>query len=146
MPEALWKKAADLAGEEGISPVARGLRIDYYALKKRAKKTITGEAPGKTPPVSFVEVPFPSPIQGIAIEIFSTDGARLVCRWPASVSLDAAALIRAFSCLDDQVTPQMRIRVATAPADFRRGIDGMRADVRETGGRSVLRRGLCLPQ
>ena len=146
MPEALWKKAADLAGEEGISPVARGLRIDYYALKKRAKKTITGEAPGKTPPVSFVEVPFPSPIQGIAIEIFSTDGARLVCRWPASVSLDAAALIRAFSCLDDQVTPQMRIRVATAPARLPARHRREWRAMCERESRSVLRRGLCLPQ
>lgn len=30
-----------------------------------------------------------------------------------------------------QVTPQMRVFVATAPADFRRGIDGMARVVRE---------------
>jgi len=32
MPEALWRRAATLAGEYGLNPTARALKVNYYSL------------------------------------------------------------------------------------------------------------------
>jgi hypothetical protein len=55
LPEELWTAAAALAESEGVSWVARALRLDYYKLKRRCTK---GEgAPSKLAPTQrFVEV------------------------------------------------------------------------------------------
>jgi hypothetical protein len=36
-PDELWRQAAALARVHGINPIARALRLDYYALKKHVQ-------------------------------------------------------------------------------------------------------------
>ena len=38
IPEALWKRAVELAAKYGVHRTARTLRIDYYSLKKRSPR------------------------------------------------------------------------------------------------------------
>lgn len=76
---------ASLARDYGTSPVARALRIDYNALKRRL--AIMGpETPsgGGAVPSGFVEVPvalWPSS-QGV-IELEDNRGSKLTLRLPA---------------------------------------------------------------
>ena len=35
IPESLWKSAAEVAAQHGVSRTASLLKLDYYALKKR---------------------------------------------------------------------------------------------------------------
>ncbi len=49
MPEALWRRAATLAGKYGLNPTARALKLNYYSLKKHLaerapKKVIPAQA------------------------------------------------------------------------------------------------------
>jgi hypothetical protein len=81
IPETLWRLIVPLAQAHGVSPVARGLRLNYTALKQR---TCAGEL---RPPVSdplggFVEVPLVTP-PGTApwiIELEDGRGAKLTLR------------------------------------------------------------------
>ena len=38
IPEPLWAAAVKMAGEHGVHRTARALRVNYYALKKRAER------------------------------------------------------------------------------------------------------------
>lgn len=76
VPANLWKEAARLAELHGINPVARALRLDYYALKSRLE---SGRPSGGGAKAAFVEVavapPVPSP--GCIVEVERPDGARM---------------------------------------------------------------------
>lgn len=52
LPEVLWRAATDLARSQGLSRVARVLRLDYYKLRKRLAAT---SSPLAAPP-AFVEL------------------------------------------------------------------------------------------
>jgi hypothetical protein len=57
MPETLWRRAAALAGEYGLNPTARALKLNYYSLKKRLAEMASEEtAPASAPP-DFIEIP-----------------------------------------------------------------------------------------
>lgn len=52
LPAQLWSVAAELAGVHGVSKTSSALRLNYYALKKRAASVSNGEERRPT----FVEV------------------------------------------------------------------------------------------
>ena len=55
LPDSVWEAAAALAAGEGVSRVARTLRIDFYRLKSR----VCSAPPGKRqlpPPSGFLEL------------------------------------------------------------------------------------------
>lgn len=55
IPDALWAAAAALGNSEGVSWVARTLRLDYYRLKRRCAPGAVGTVkPAGSP--TFVEV------------------------------------------------------------------------------------------
>lgn len=92
MPEALWEEAVEWAKEEGLSPVARTLGIDYGALRDRVAQR-KRRAPEDDP--SFVEVPLVTD-SATTIEISLPDGTRFSVRHPAFAPLDLAALVSTF--------------------------------------------------
>jgi hypothetical protein len=73
MPEDLWSAAVALVQSQGLNPVARALRLDYYSLKKR----VDGGVSGSTAP--FVEVALPRSAWGpeTVLEIERPDGSQM---------------------------------------------------------------------
>ena len=55
IPEPLWRAAAELAREHGVSKTSRELRLDYYALARRVSPDPSPVAAGR-----FVEVALPA--------------------------------------------------------------------------------------
>ena len=56
LPEEVWDSATSLARTNGVSSVARTLRLDYYKLRRRSKHT----APSALRAPGFVELPPPA--------------------------------------------------------------------------------------
>jgi hypothetical protein len=57
IPDALWSRAVELAATHGVGKVARALRLDYTALKRRVTRAGASAVPTvATPePAAFVE-------------------------------------------------------------------------------------------
>lgn len=89
-----------LAAEHGICRIARTIRIDYAALKKRLEKMPKQKAPGDPTPQSFIELKSPAFITAnpgeAAIEFSDDNGATMSCRLSGRVELDVIALAHAF--------------------------------------------------
>lgn len=113
MPEDLWAAAVGLARVHGVFRVARGLPVDYGALKKRVDGACGSwerETRG-----GFVELPVPAPVAGVdgaTVEMVGSDGARVVVRLPATHGLDLAALLSAF--LSTGTSSASRARTSSA--------------------------------
>lgn len=94
MPEGLWNAAVALAAEHGVCRIARAIRIDYAALKRRVKSPVEAKANQ-----GFIELPtaaFPSD-NGEAVFEFSDDtGARMTVRMSGRINLDVIAVASAF--------------------------------------------------
>ena len=93
MPAELWKAAATLAAEHGVCRIARAVRIDYAALKRRMS------AAEQTPNQRFIEVPAAAftPNHGEAVFELSDDtGAKMTFRMSGRVELDVIAIANAF--------------------------------------------------
>lgn len=95
MPDDVWDAAVAVAAVDGVGPVARIARLDYYALKRRLQKFKE-----RSPRDRFVEI---VPIGALAppggecvIELERPDGARMRLRVPdaAHVTELAAAFLR----------------------------------------------------
>jgi len=71
MPEDLWQAAAAVARTRGIHPVARALRLDYYALKRRLDSRAAA---------AFVEVTACPPPAECLVEMEHPDGGRMRLR------------------------------------------------------------------
>jgi hypothetical protein len=93
MAEDLWRGAVKLAGRHGINPIARALRLDYYALKgwidgrghRRAPRA-TRKAP------AFVEVrPAPAAPSVCLLEIEEPKGAKMTVRLSSAAEVVAVA-------------------------------------------------------
>ncbi len=58
IPEKLWELAAEAAREDGVSPAAQGLGLDYSRLKRRLKMTRPPRArlARPRPKAEFIEV------------------------------------------------------------------------------------------
>ncbi len=97
IPEELWAQAVSLAGEHGLRSIARGLPLDYGALKKRLDLAPPA-APGSP---AFIELPSMEPLEvheprDAVVEITRPDGARMLIRLPGRGQLDVAGLAASF--------------------------------------------------
>ena len=96
VPEALWRAAAEVAEEIGVSRTARILRLDYYTLKRRLEGSRQmGAAPEAA---QFVEVMGPT-VHGWAecrLELEHPGGARMRMELKGSALPDLVALSRSF--------------------------------------------------
>jgi hypothetical protein len=92
IPEALWKRAADLARQHGVFRTAKMLRLDYGKLKRQMGPAKT---PMSCPPPTFVEflAPQPSACECI-IEVEGSRG-RMRIEWKGSTTPDLCGLSRA---------------------------------------------------
>jgi len=97
IPEPLWAAAVESAGRYGIHRTATALRVDYYALKKRAEQNAA--AAGSTAAeAEFLELPAAawSGVGECAMELEATDGAKLRVHLKGFAAPDLAALSRSF--------------------------------------------------
>lgn len=62
LPPELWDAAGKLATTDGVSPVARALRIDFYRLK-RLTRAVPPSDSGRLPENRFVELKLEVPPQ-----------------------------------------------------------------------------------
>jgi hypothetical protein len=98
MPEELWAAAVSLARSHGVCPIARALRLDYGALKK--KMAGRRKAVGRSP-AGFIELDA-GPLLGgpeaggAVVELWGLDGSKLVVRLPERDGLDVLSLAEAF--------------------------------------------------
>lgn len=60
IPESLWQKAIELARAHGVSRVSLALRLDYYALQRRAGLVPEGTRVPEPSQASFVEIALPA--------------------------------------------------------------------------------------
>ncbi len=102
MPEALWRRAVELAREEGVYGAARLLGLNYGTLRARAERagvpTRRRERRASAPSrPAFVELragsPEPPPACETIVEMTSSAGQKLTVRVRGG-ELDVAALIR----------------------------------------------------
>jgi hypothetical protein len=89
IPGPLWKQIAALARRHGVSAVSRALRLDYYALKRRAAAQPAAE--------QFVEVP----VVGVGnlppyctAELVDAHGRKLLLRWSCAPGPELAGLVQ----------------------------------------------------
>jgi hypothetical protein len=59
IPEGLWAAAVKMAGTTGLHQTAKVLRLNYYALKKRAEQQPPAVDPPEKTAATFLELPFP---------------------------------------------------------------------------------------
>jgi ferric-dicitrate binding protein FerR (iron transport regulator) len=90
IPEDLWRAAARLAVDRGVSPVATALRLDYYSLARRR------DAGGGSS--SFVEVALPGLNGAVGQSVIELEdaerGARLRIVLSGGSAADVAAVAR----------------------------------------------------
>lgn len=79
IPEHLWAKAVHLARSQGVNPIARALRLDYYDLKRRTTAPPRVSEGSRT---AFIEVAVsPPPVSAESlVEMERPDGARMRVR------------------------------------------------------------------
>ncbi len=86
IPEDLWQAAAEVGREVGVSKTAQELRLDYYALRRRAESVLeerpaareTRPARATPPEGGFFEIPVCAPPNPeCVLEIEDPRGARL---------------------------------------------------------------------
>jgi hypothetical protein len=100
IPERLWALAVQLAGSFGLHATAAALRLDYYALKKRAAEApaarITAASPAVMP--TFVELTPSLPARPCecVIEIENAAGSKMRIHMTGAEAIDVAALGRSF--------------------------------------------------
>lgn len=95
IPDAIWSKAAQLAGRHGIGQVARALRLDYAALKKRARPSAR-EAEPVGAPTAFIELLSPplTQIGRCVLEIETARGNELRLKMRDVSSSAVATILR----------------------------------------------------
>ncbi len=103
IPGELWARAVGLATREGTFKTARRLGLDYASLKKR-QIFLDAEAPdagseAESPGATFVELlaPLGGVIAECALEVLSTQGARLRVEMKNVAPLGLASILRGFA-------------------------------------------------
>lgn len=92
LPEDVWIAATTLASTQGVSQVARTLRLDFYKLRRRcgSGRHIQPDASGSAP---FVEVQlessFPNDGDAFRVELTAVSGSRMTI----SLGRDASTLL-----------------------------------------------------
>jgi hypothetical protein len=101
IPESLWASAVKVAGRYGIHRTAKALRVDYYALKKRAEQeaaVTASKTPAEVARAPFLELPT-APWVGsgeCTLELENAGGAKLRVHLKGFAAPDLAALTRSF--------------------------------------------------
>jgi hypothetical protein len=97
VPDALWQAATALARQHGAGKVARLLRLDYYALRRRVGQARPA-APAASPPafVELVPAALGTPPAACVIECERPDGGRLRIQCTGPALPDLAALSQSF--------------------------------------------------
>jgi hypothetical protein len=105
MPAELWEAAVRLARSPGVYRVARGVRVDYGALKARVVARAADAAPRSPDPgAGFVEIdaeelfgaPRSSRSAETVVELSARDGSRMTIRTGEGAGIDVASLVAAF--------------------------------------------------
>lgn len=93
LPEPLWQAAATLAQSLGVSPVARGLRLNYTALKRRVPASVTLP----TPP-AFVELAWPAESRTGPVRLVWEHplGGKMILDWTGADTVPLLALAQTF--------------------------------------------------
>ena len=92
LPESLWQAAVELARQHGVYSVARPLRLDYTALKKRLGGVPVSRRKATKP--AFVE--WIAPQEECVIEFEAPSGNKMRVQWKASAPRDWVSLLRAW--------------------------------------------------
>ena len=95
LPEVLWQAAVELAQRHGVYPIAKALRLDYAALKRRLSgMSATRKTAERT---EFVELVGPGArLHEFAIEFESRPGSKMRIQWKAPTAPDWSSLLRAW--------------------------------------------------
>lgn len=95
IPEDLWAMAVDLAREHGVAPIARGLRLDYYSLKKRLQAV---RAVDEAPVPTFLEVVGATPAASAdcVVEVENASGTRMRIHLKGGRAPELSTLVRTF--------------------------------------------------
>jgi len=101
IPEPLWASAVKLAGRYGIHRTAKALRVDYYALKKRAEvapAATAGKVSAGDAGARFLELPAAAWAGGgeCTLELEDAGGAKLRVHLKGFEAPDLAVLSRSF--------------------------------------------------
>jgi hypothetical protein len=100
IPDALWARAAQMAGVYGLHRTAQALRLEYYALKRRAGQSSVAlpRKRGTQAATAFVEWPAAVPIAPCecVLELENGNGAKMRVSVKAATTPDLAALSRSF--------------------------------------------------
>ena len=98
IPDSLWKAAAKAAQKWGVNRVATSLRLDYYAVKKRAEAE--NQVTDDVGQLSFVEVQSgltdSVSIDECTIEFEKASGDKMRIHFRGSLPADFASLGRNF--------------------------------------------------
>lgn len=92
IPEALWKRAADLARQYGVFRTSKVLRLDYSKLKRQMT---LAKAPVPPPPPMFVEFLAPQPSACECIIELEGPRGKMRIEWKGATPPDLGGLSRA---------------------------------------------------
>ena len=95
IPEAIWTSAARVARSHGVAEVARALRLDYYALRRRLAMATEATQPDLP---AFVELRASVAMAGCdcQVELERPDGSRMRIQLRSPGLPDLAALSQSF--------------------------------------------------
>jgi hypothetical protein len=101
IPEPLWNLAVSLAGELGVHPVSKALRVNYERLKAYVQETegVTAEARSQKSAPVFVEVDMstqPAALGDCLIELEDACGARMRMQLRGPLNVDIVGLSKSF--------------------------------------------------
>jgi hypothetical protein len=102
LPAEVWAAAVELARTQGLSQVARRLRLDYYRLQREASGSVEWAMPTAKPvaasPEGFVELPWRASAPGPTVcraELRNAQGATMTLQLPGDTAA-VVALAEAF--------------------------------------------------
>jgi hypothetical protein len=96
IPADIWSATLDLAREHGISPVARALKLDYGAIKKRLHGSVP-RSNSAGPLATFLEWPGDQIVGDCLMEIENRQGARLRLQITNAKVAAVVGILREFS-------------------------------------------------
>ena len=98
VPESLWAAAVKMARVCGVHRIARALRVEYYALKKRVEQEVaqTSGVPEAGAGATFVELASPARVGPCecTLELENGSGAKMRVHLKGVEAPDLAALSR----------------------------------------------------
>ena len=98
IPDEFWSQAVELADIHGVAKVARALRLDYTALKRRVPRPSGGavSSVAAAPPAAFVEYPFglAGAAASCVLALSDACGRSLRIEWTGAVTSEVAAVAR----------------------------------------------------